>query len=97
MALDEDPEQQVVAEPETQDTPPKVGMAAHNARNRKQPKKYVSRMQGNKYQVALLQIGASKMLMAFAQKSVKKALETVAPCPDCSSWRNWIGGPCAWQ
>ena len=74
-ALDEDPEQQVIAEPEMQDAPPKVGMVAHNARNRKQPKKCVSRMQGNKYQVALTQVGTSKMLMASAQMYIKKALE----------------------
>ena len=77
MALDEDPEHQAVAEPEMQDAPPKMGMVAHNAWNRKQPKKYVPRMQGNKYQVALTQIGASKTSMAFAQMSVKKALETI--------------------
>ena len=77
MALDEDPEHQAIAEPEMQDAPPKMGMVAHNAWNRKQPKKYVPRMQGNKYQVALAQIGASKTSMAFAQMSVKKALETI--------------------
>ncbi len=75
MGLDEDPEQQVVAEPETQDAPPKMRMVACNAWNKKPPKKYVPRMQGNKYQVALTQIGTSKTLMAFAQMSVKKALE----------------------
>jgi hypothetical protein len=76
-ALDEDLEQQAVAEPETQDAPPKMRMVAHNAWNRKQPKKYVPRMQGNKNQVALIQIGTSKMSMAFSQMSVKKALETL--------------------
>ncbi len=35
---------------------PKVGMAARNAHNRKQPEKFVPSMQGNKYQVALAQI-----------------------------------------
>ena len=54
---------------------PKVGMAAHNARNRKQPETYVPSMQGNKYQVALAQIttslGSSETSMAFAQMSVK--------------------------
>ena len=77
MALDGDPEHQAIAEPEMQDAPPKMGMVARNAWNRKQPKKYVPRMQGNKYQVALTQIGASKTSMAFAQMSVKKALETI--------------------
>ena len=52
-------------------------MVAHNAWNRKQPKKYVPRMQGNKYQVALTQIGTSKTLMVFAQMYVKKATETL--------------------
>jgi hypothetical protein len=54
---------------------PKVGMAARNACNRKQPEKYVPSMQCNKYQVALAQIttslGSSKTSMAFAQMSVK--------------------------
>jgi hypothetical protein len=54
---------------------PNVGMAARNARNRKQPEKYVPSMQGNKYQVALAQIttslGASETYMAYAQMSVK--------------------------
>ena len=73
MGLDEDPEQQAVAEPETQDAPPKMRMVACNAWNRKQPKKYAPRMQGNKNQVALIQIGTSKTSMAFAQMSIKKA------------------------
>ncbi len=34
-------------------------------------------MQGNKYQVALTQIDTSKTSMAFAQMSIKKALETI--------------------
>jgi hypothetical protein len=76
-AIDEDPEQQAVAEPETQDAPPKMMMVARNAWNRKLPKKYVPRMQGNKNQVALTQIGTSKTSMAFAQMFVKKALETL--------------------
>ena len=54
---------------------PNVGMAARNARNRKQPEKYVPSMQGNKYQVALAQmtssLGASDTSMAYAQMSVK--------------------------
>ena len=56
MTLDDCLEQQAVAEPEMQDAPPTVEMAVHNARNRKQPEKYVPSMQGNKYQVALAQI-----------------------------------------
>ena len=76
MALDEDPEQQVDAEPKIQDAPLRWGwMVARNARNRKQTKKCVLRMQGNKYHVSLTQIGASKTLMAFAQMTSKKALE----------------------
>jgi hypothetical protein len=55
--------------------PPKVGMAACNARIRNPPKQYVPSMQGNKYQVALAQIttslGTSETSMAFAQMSVK--------------------------
>jgi len=50
-------------------------MVACNARNRKQPEKYIPSMQGNKYQVALAQIttslGASEISMAYAQMSVK--------------------------
>jgi hypothetical protein len=38
---------------ETQDPSPKKGMAARNARNRKQPEKYIPSMSGNKYTVAL--------------------------------------------
>ena len=73
MALDYglDPE----AVTETAVESPKVGMAAHNACNRKQPEKYVPSMQGNKYQIALAQIttslGSSKTSMAFAMMSVK--------------------------
>ncbi len=50
-------------------------MAARNARNRKQPEKYVPSMKGNKYAVALTQIAASlkgsKHAMSLAQMSVK--------------------------
>jgi hypothetical protein len=50
-------------------------MVVRNARNRKQPEKYVPSMQGNKYQVALAQIttslGSSETSMAFAQMSIK--------------------------
>jgi hypothetical protein len=46
-------------------------MAARNARNRKQPEKYVLSMTGNKYAVALTQIVASlkgsKHAMSMAQ------------------------------
>jgi hypothetical protein len=38
---------------------PKKGMAARNARVRKQPKKYVPSMKGNKYAVALTQLKMS--------------------------------------
>jgi hypothetical protein len=75
MALDDGLDQEAVAEPEIQVAPPKEGMAARNTRNRKQPEKYVSNMQGNKYQVALAQIttslGSSKTSMEFAMMSVK--------------------------
>jgi hypothetical protein len=74
-ALDDGLDQEAVAGAETQAASPKVGMAAHNAQNRKQPEKYVPSMQGNKYQVALAQIttslGSSETFMAFAQMSVK--------------------------
>ncbi len=43
---------------DTQVASPKKGMAAHNARNRKPPEKYVPSMTGNKYAVALTQIVA---------------------------------------
>jgi hypothetical protein len=50
-------------------------MAARNARNRKQPEKYVPSMTRNKYAVALTQILAllkgSKHAMTMAQMSVK--------------------------
>ena len=48
-ALDNGLKQQAVAEPEMQDAPPKVGMAARNAWNRRHPEKYVPSMQDNKY------------------------------------------------
>ena len=74
-ALDYGLDQEAVTETATQVESPKVGMAARNARNRKQPEKYVPSMQGNKYQVALAQIttslGSSETSMAFAQMSVK--------------------------
>jgi len=53
---------------------PKKGMAAWNARNRKQPEKYVPSMKGNKYNVAHTQIVASlkgRHAMSMAQMSVK--------------------------
>jgi hypothetical protein len=53
---------------------PSLGMAARNARARKPPEKYVPTMKGNKYAVAMTQIGASlkdsKHAMAIAQMSV---------------------------
>jgi hypothetical protein len=60
---------------ETQAPSPKKGMEARNARNRKQPEKYIPSMSGNKYAVALTQIAAllkgSKHAMLMAQMSVK--------------------------
>jgi hypothetical protein len=54
---------------------PKIGMVVCNARNRKQPQKYVPSMQGNKYQIALAQIttplGTSDASMALAKMSIK--------------------------
>ncbi len=44
---------------ETKASSPEKGMAARNARNRKQPEKYIASMLGNKYAVALTQIAAS--------------------------------------
>jgi hypothetical protein len=50
-------------------------MAAHNARVRKPPEKYVPSMKGNKYSVTMTQIaaslGTSKHAVAMAQMSVK--------------------------
>jgi hypothetical protein len=75
MALDYGLNQEAVTETVTQAESPKVGMAAHNACNRKQPEKYAPSMQGNKYQVALAQIttslGSSETSMAFSQMSIK--------------------------
>jgi hypothetical protein len=55
--------------------PPCQGMAARNAKVRKPPEKLVLSMKGNKYAVAMTQIGASleksKHAMAMAQMSVK--------------------------
>ncbi len=55
--------------------PPKKGMAARNARVRKQPKKYVPSMKRNKYAVALTQIKTSlygsQDALSMAQRSVK--------------------------
>ncbi len=74
MAVDGGLKQQAVSEI-NEAAPPKVGMAACNARIRNPPKQYVPSMQGNKYQVALAQIttslGMSETSMAFAQMSVK--------------------------
>ncbi len=74
-ALDYGLDQEAATETVAQVESPKVGMAARNARNRKQLENYVLSMQGNKYQVALAQIttslGSSETSMAFAQMSVK--------------------------
>jgi hypothetical protein len=55
--------------------PPSQGMAAHYARVRKPPEKYVPSMKGNKYAVAMTQIAASlkdsKHAISMAQMSVK--------------------------
>ncbi len=77
MAPTEEPSAESPTEPtvETHAPSPKKGMAAGNARNRKQPEKYVPSMKGNKYAVALTQIAASlkgsKHAMSMAQMSVK--------------------------
>ncbi len=74
-ALDYGLDQEAATETAALVESPKVGMAARNAHNRKQPDKYVPSMQGNKYQAALAQIttslGSSETSMAFAQMSVK--------------------------
>jgi hypothetical protein len=73
----EEPSVEPPTEPtvETHAPSPKKGMAARNARNKKQPEKYVPSMKGNKYAVALTQIAASlkgsKHAMSMAQMSVK--------------------------
>jgi hypothetical protein len=76
----EEPSAEPTAMPtvETQAPSPKKGMAACNARNRKQPEKYIPSMSGNKYAVALTQIAAllkgSKHAMSMAQMLVKLML-----------------------
>jgi len=69
----EEPSAEPPAEPNAPS--PKKGMAARNARNRKQPEKYVPSMKGNKYAVALTQIvvslKGSKHAMSMVQMSVK--------------------------
>ncbi len=75
------PNEEPSAEPPTAPTfethapSPKKGMAARNAKNRKQPEKYVPSMKVNKYTVALTQIASSlkgsKHAMSMAQMSVK--------------------------
>ncbi len=76
-APDEEPSAKPTAAPtvETQASSPKKRMAARNARNRKQPEKYIPSMSGNKYAVALTQIAASlkrsKHAMSMAQMLVK--------------------------
>ena len=73
----QDPSAEPPTEPRVETLAPslKKGMAARNARNRKQPEKYVPSMKGNKYAVALTQIAASlkgsKHAMSMAQMSVK--------------------------
>jgi hypothetical protein len=77
MEPTEEPSAEPPTEPrvETLAPSPKKGMAAPNARNRKQPEKYAPSMKGNKYAVALTQIVASlkgsKHAMSMAQMSVK--------------------------
>ncbi len=77
VAPNEEPRAKPNAAPalETQTPSPKKGMAVRNARNRKQPEKYIPRMSGNKYAVALTQIAAllkgSKLAMSMAQMPVK--------------------------
>ncbi len=85
MAVNGGLEQQAVAEI-NEVAPPKVGMAACNARIRNPLKQYVPSMQGNKYQVALAQItaslGTSETSMAFAQMSVKLRGKGIHQCAD---------------
>ena len=55
----EEPSVEPITAPAVTHAPsPKKGMSARNARNRKQPEKYVPSMKGNKYTVALTQIVA---------------------------------------
>ncbi len=73
----EEPSAEPLATPtvETQAPSPKKGMVTRNARNRKQPEKYIPSMSGNKYAVALTHIVASlkgrKHDMSMAQMLVK--------------------------
>jgi hypothetical protein len=72
----EEPSVEPITAPAVTHAPsPKKGMSARNARNRKQPEKYVPSMKGNKYAVALTQIAAllkgSKHAMPMAHLSVK--------------------------
>jgi hypothetical protein len=65
---------------------PKKGMAARNARMRKQPKKYVPSMKENKYDVALTQIKmslyGSEDALSMAQRSVKLMIKGLHRCAD---------------
>ncbi len=76
-ASTEEPSSEPGATPavETQAPSPKKGMVARNARNRKQPEKYIPSISGNRYAVALTLIAAllkgSKHAMSTAQMSVK--------------------------
>jgi hypothetical protein len=73
----EEPSAKPTATPavETQAPSPKKGMAVPNARNRKQPEKYIPSMSGIKYAIALTQIAASlkgsKHAMSIAQMLLK--------------------------
>ncbi len=69
--------QQAVAEI-NEAAPPKVGMAASNARIRNPPKQYVPSMQGNKYQVALAQITTS-LVMSETSKLLLKSMRLCLP------------------
>ncbi len=64
----------------------KKGMAARNARVRKQPKKYVPSMKGNKYAVTLTQIKmsfyGSEDALSMAQRSVKLMSKGLHRCAD---------------
>ncbi len=77
VAPTEEPSSEPTAMPavETQAPSPKKGMAASNARNRKQPAKYTPSISGNKYAVAKTQIATllkgSKHAMSIAQMLVK--------------------------
>ena len=70
----------------TQAVSPKKGLAARNARVKKQPEKYVPSMKGNKYAVAMTQIKmslhGSQDALCMAQRSVKLISKGLHRCAD---------------